>query len=301
MPKILAIDDDPKNLMLIEGFLDDFEVTLAHDGIEGLEILKKNPTQFELILLDRMMPRMNGMEMLRKIQEDKILKTIPVIMQTAAAEKKQVLEGVQAGVFHYLTKPYDEEILRRIINSCLANNASQMELRNAVMNRKRMMGLIKSCYIEFKDIDEAHDVTTYIATLFPEPQKVVLGISELLINAIEHGNLGIKYDEKTVLQNNQNWKTEIKRLIALPENNNKVVRINYEYKNDGFIKLSIKDDGNGFDWKNFLELSPERAIDNHGRGIAMAKAISFDTIEYQGCGNEVICTIQAKKQTVLLK
>ena len=296
MPKILAVDDDPRNLMLIEGFLDEFEITTAKDGLEGLEILNKFPAEFSLILLDRMMPNMNGMELLKKIKEDKLLKDIPVIMQTAAAERNQVLEGIQAGVFHYLTKPYDEDTLRSIVVSCIAHNASQQALREAVINRKRMMGLIKSCYIEFKNIDEAHDVTTYLATLFPEPQKVVLGISELLINAIEHGNLDIAYDKKTELNNNQKWKDEIKRLVQLPEYKNKVVRVTYEYQPAGLIKLRIKDDGKGFEWRNFLELSPERAIDNHGRGIAMAKAISFDKIEYAGCGNEVVCSLTVKKE-----
>lgn len=296
MPKILAIDDDPRNLMLIEGFLDEFEVVTANDGLVGLEILNKFPADISLILLDRMMPNMNGMEFLRKIKENKILKDIPVIMQTAAAERNQVLEGVQAGVFHYLTKPYDEDTLRSIVVSCIAHNSSQQALREAVINRKRMMGLIKTCYIEFRDIDEAHDVTTYLATLFPDPQKVVLGVSELLINAIEHGNLDIAYDRKTELNNSQQWKDEIKRLVQLPEHKNKLVRVTYEYQVDGYIKLRIKDDGKGFEWKSFLELSPERAIDNHGRGIAMAKALSFDKIDYVGCGNEVICSIMAKKQ-----
>lgn len=294
MHKILAIDDEPKNLRLIEGFLDDFEITTAHDGVEGFEIITKYPDKFDLILLDRMMPSMNGMEFLKKIKEDQVLKTIPVIMQTAAAEKSQVLEGVQAGVFYYLTKPYDEEILRAIVNSCLANSASLKELRSSIANRQHMMGLVKNCYIEFQDIDEAHCVTTYIAALFPEPQKAVLGISELLLNAIEHGNLGIQYEEKTKLNNNQTWKEEIKRLTVLPENKNKFVRVNYEYLNNNTIKLSIKDDGTGFRWQNFLELSPARATDNHGRGIVMAKAISFDAIEYQGCGNEVVCTVVLK-------
>ena len=297
MPKILAVDDDNKNLLLIEGFLDDYDITTASNGAEGWDILNKGTENFDLILLDRMMPVMNGMELLKKIKSDKTFKTIPVIMQTAAAERSQVLEGVQAGVFHYLTKPYDEETLRSIVVSCIENNASQKELRESVINRKRMMGLIKTCYIEFRYIEEAREVTTYIATLFPEPQKVVLGVSELLVNAIEHGNLGIEYDQKTELHKNKQWEEEVARLVNLPENKDKLVRVTYEYQKDDIIKLHIKDDGNGFNWRSFLELSPERAVDNHGRGIAMANAISFDSIEYLGAGNEVVCTIVVNKNS----
>ncbi|HLD95062.1 MAG TPA: response regulator, partial [Alphaproteobacteria bacterium] len=60
--------------------------------------------------------------------------------------------------------------------------------------------------------------------------------------------------------------------------------------------IRIKDQGNGFDWKKYLELSPERATDPHGRGIAMAKTLSFSRLEYQGCGNEVVATYFLKEE-----
>ena len=293
MYRVLAVDDEPKNLMLIEGYLDDanFEITTASDGVEAWDILKNSNIIFDLVLLDRMMPNMNGMELLKKIKSDSTLKTLPVIMQTAAAEKSQILEGVKAGVFHYLTKPYDEETLRAIVDACIKDNEDQKALRDEVTNRKRMMGLIRTCYIEFKSVEEANDVATYIATLFPDPQQVVMGISELLINAVEHGNLGITYEQKTELNNKKALSQEIQRLLILSENKNKLVRVTYDYKETGLVELNIKDEGKGFDWQKFMELSPERATDTHGRGIAMANAISFDKIEYKGCGNEVTCTI----------
>ena len=295
MYKILAVDDEPKNLKLIEAYLedDDYEIITAANGVEGWKALNANDT-FDLVLLDRMMPEMNGMELLAKIKSDDTLKTLPVIMQTAAAEKSQVLEGMKAGVFHYLTKPYDEEMLLSIVESCLRDHDDQKELRDEVINKKRMLGLIKTCYIEYRTLDEANDVATYIATLFPDPSKVVMGISELLINAVEHGNLGIKYDQKTEMNMNKTWEKDIRALLELPENKDKIVKVTYTH-NEDHVLLHIKDMGKGFDWEKFMELSPERATDNHGRGIAMANAISFEKIEYKGCGNEVECTISVRE------
>jgi len=56
---------------------------------------------------------------------------------------------------------------------------------------------------------------------------------------------------------------------------------------DGEIEFIIQDQGDGFDWQNYLDISPERAFDSHGRGIAMACMYSFDKVEYHGNGNMV--------------
>ena len=57
------------------------------------------------------------------------------------------------------------------------------------------------------------------------------------------------------------------------------------------IRVRIKDQGAGFDWRKYLEISPERATDPHGRGIATSKMMSFTSVDYIGCGNEVVCSV----------
>ena len=295
MKKILAVDDEAKNLKLIEAYLEDendFDIELAENGLVAWKkvLATGDNKTFDLILLDRMMPEMDGMEFMRKLKSNPKYSHIPVIMQTAAAEKSQVVEGIKAGVYHYLTKPYDEETLLSIVKTCLEDNEKQSNLQNEVRIKRQMVGLIKSCHIEYKSVNEAKDVATYIATLFPEPDKVVMGISELLINGVEHGNLGITYDEKTDLNKNENWSEKVDELLNLPENKDKVVSVDYKFENNE-ITLYIKDEGKGFDWEKYMVLSPDRATDNHGRGIVMANTISFDRLQYIGKGNEVICTV----------
>ena len=58
------------------------------------------------------------------------------------------------------------------------------------------------------------------------------------------------------------------------------------------IILTIRDEGQGFDWQRYLELDPARATDPHGRGIALSKMMSFDEVEYQGAGNVVCCKVR---------
>ena len=111
-----------------------------------------------------------------------------------------------------------------------------------------------------------------------------------MINAVEHGNLGIGYELKTILDPETTWLDEIRRRAGLEENKNKKVRVFYENTNDRFC-VKIVDEGEGFDWSKYLELDPQRAVDGHGRGIAYANTMSFDKIIFNDKGNEVSCII----------
>ncbi|MCP4219209.1 MAG: ATP-binding protein, partial [bacterium] len=58
------------------------------------------------------------------------------------------------------------------------------------------------------------------------------------------------------------------------------------------IRFTIKDQGKGFDLESYMDFSPDRVFDNHGRGIAMANKFSFDRLEYEGCGNRVMAVVK---------
>ena len=62
-------------------------------------------------------------------------------------------------------------------------------------------------------------------------------------------------------------------------------------RREGCIEITVTDQGCGFDWQSYISLDEHRAFDSHGRGIAMARMMSFDTLEYRGCGNQVVGTI----------
>lgn len=63
------------------------------------------------------------------------------------------------------------------------------------------------------------------------------------------------------------------------------------------LRFTIQDQGQGFDWRNFLDMSPKRAFDNHGRGIAMARLLSFDQIDYNEVGNAVLAVVRGCPKT----
>ena len=293
MTTVLAIDDEPKNLKLIQMYLADtgYKVLTADNGVEGWNILTQEREQINVILLDRMMPVMDGMEFMVNLRKQEEFVHLPVIMQTAAAGTSQVAEGIRTGVFYYLTKPYNEDVLLAIIQAALNDAATQNTLRGEVKKYRRMLGLIKQSDFVFRTLEEAHDLTVFLSSFFPEPERMVLGVSELLINAVEHGNLGITYEEKTELNKLGTWEEEIQRRLALPEHADKLVRVHYEKDEDEII-LTISDEGSGFYWQRYLDIDPDRATDTHGRGIAMSRLMSFDTVRYEGRGNSVTCVVR---------
>jgi two-component system, cell cycle response regulator len=112
MQKILVIDDEPLNIKLIEAYLDaaPYFILKALNVSEAQQILQQHP-DVVAILLDRMMPDLDGIEFVKMIKQDQRFKKIPIIMQTAVAESYKIMEGLNSGVDHYLTKPYDQEML----------------------------------------------------------------------------------------------------------------------------------------------------------------------------------------------
>lgn len=291
IPKILAVDDEEFNLDILTDFLTDagFEVIGASDGEQAIAQLKKHP-DVDIIVLDRMMPNMDGMAVLSELKNSEAWRDIPVIMQTAAASSQQVQEGIDAGVYYYLAKPYDESLLLSIVRSALRDLVSRNDMRDEVQKQRRTLGLMERGRFRFRTIEETNNLCYFIANCFPNPTQVVYGLNELMVNAVEHGNLGITYEEKSDLVQHGRWHAEVERRLQLPEFSSKFATLEYEAQERELI-VTIKDMGKGFDWQNYIDFSPIRAMDPNGRGIAIAKVRSFPNLEYRGAGNEVVCRI----------
>ena len=293
--RILIVDDNRLDQQLLLAHLGpaEYAVECANDGIEAMEMLRRRPLRFDLVLLDRSMPRMGGMEVLRLIKEEPRLRALPVIMQSATAERDAIIEGLRAGAYYYLTKPYDSETLLAVVATAARDFAEYKRLQHELRQGLGCLTLIESASLVIHTVEEARDTAAVLANACPDPPASVIGLTELLVNAVEHGNLGITYEEKTELNASGGWDAEVRRRMALPENAGKQVLLEMERDAD-VLSFRIRDDGPGFNWSGFLEVDPKRAFDNHGRGIAIARAMSFDSVEYIGSGNEVIARVKLK-------
>ncbi|MBE9526300.1 MAG: response regulator [Proteobacteria bacterium] len=296
LPVILVVDDEPLNLDIIEEFLtgkgQPYTVETAGDGIEAMEKLEADPNKYDAVLLDRMMPRMSGMEVLEKMSAHPELKYIPVILQTAKVSKEDILEGLKAGAYYYLTKPFTSDILHSVVNTAVKDRGYNKALLASLNVTKSSVKLLKNASFKFRSLDDVRSVSSLVACACDEPDKVAMGLSELMINAIEHGNLHIGYEEKSELRKEDKWELEIASRLDLPENKGIYASIDVLNNSDG-VTYTIIDQGEGFEWDEFMEFDTTRVMDNHGRGIAMANQLYFSKLEYQGSGN--IVTVMVKK------
>ncbi len=293
--QILVVDDNPTILHLLSTLLEkeEYLVTKAVNGQEAMKLLGDQPEQFDIILLDRMMPIMDGMEVISAIQADDQLKNIPIIMQTAADKPEEISEGIKAGVFYYLTKPVDRKTLLSVVSAAVKQAGQQRTLRAEMQRHRNSFGLMEVVKCSFRTLEEGEGLSSFLANCFPDPERALSGISELLINAVEHGNLGITYDKKTALMDENSWRGEINRLLDSPEHADKKVVVIFEKKNSTYY-FQVTDQGKGFNWKQYLEFDPSRASHNHGRGIAMANMIAFDKVVYNEKGNQVTAVMKEK-------
>jgi len=115
--RILVVDDDPRLLHIVQMYLsiEEFEVTTAPNGEEGLrQVEASNP---DLVILDIMMPGMDGIEMCRRIRTNPATSTIPVLMFSALSGDEDVERARQAGANHLITKPFNLVGLGTVIKS----------------------------------------------------------------------------------------------------------------------------------------------------------------------------------------
>jgi CheY-like chemotaxis protein len=118
--RILVCDDDPVILRLLEVNLqlEGFEVLLAHHGQEALDIATSHRP--DLVILDIMMPQMDGYEACERLKSDSATKDIPIVFLSAKAQQSDIDKGREYGVADYLTKPFDPsrlvEVVQRLVN-----------------------------------------------------------------------------------------------------------------------------------------------------------------------------------------
>ena len=211
-------------------------------------------------------------------------------MQTAAASSKEIQEGIEAGVYYYLTKPFEPNIMMAIVKSAIQDNVKTKQTIDDANIVYRSYDLIKKGEFEFRTLQDVSSLAFLTSNFCYNPNDALIGIHELMMNAIEHGNLGIDFEEKKQLMLDDCYFHEIEKRLQHKEFLDKRASLYFDKQKD-FITITIEDMGNGFDPEPFMEFNLDRATCPNGRGIVMAKTASFNSLEYNKKGNKVTCKI----------
>ena len=133
--KILLVDDDTKNLQVAMNILKNYNVIYAQNGEKAFELLEKN--NFDLILLDVVMPMMDGYNVCSKIKENEKTKNIPIVFLTVKDDEQDIVKGFELGAVDYITKPfYSEVLLKRVeVHLKIARLMSELKHVNSNLNK----------------------------------------------------------------------------------------------------------------------------------------------------------------------
>lgn len=220
---ILLVDDEPANLVLLEELLisEGYSTDLAESGLEALELAQKSPP--DLVLLDIMMPDMDGFEICEKLRENRRLQTIPIVFLTAMDDDQSRLKGLEKMGDDYITKPFKSELLLAKITNILKLNkmrsqTNQVQLQRQVQEQNR------------RQLSAAWQINEYLSDKFQlfVPQQFLKRIAPEGVESIQLGN--VTEEELTVLF------CDIRGFTAIAESQQ--ARETFEWLNAFFNQMS---------------------------------------------------------------
>ncbi|PJZ84508.1 ATP-binding response regulator [Leptospira harrisiae] len=284
--KILFVDDeDTIRELFWEYFKDEFNVTLASDGLEALAISNQNT--FDLIISDISLPKLNGIQFIQKLRADG--NQTPFLVITGDSDIQIAIDVFRMGAVDFFLKPFRMEALRSRIKK-FENADIDLSL---LFNSGEIIQFSADCRIKLRP--QIKKLNSYIAFIVKQilnsplathedliSIKIVL--YELLANAIEHGVAGVSYAEKQeCLEANEDY---FKLVDARCAENNSFVFVEISMDDVG-ITIVIRDEGTGFAVSQIPNpvVNPAANLVS-GRGIFLAK-MNIDSIVYNEKGNEV--------------
>ncbi len=286
--KVLIVEDEEalrdclKRIVAKNGH----EAHTAGDGATGLELFDQ--VQPDLVISDVQMPRMDGLKLLEEIRK-RNSDTIVVIV-TGVGTESIAISALRLGANNYLWKPltskdlvpllrkYQSLVTQRTVTRESAELVTERRLKLVLDNR-----MVLSTGVARLLVQEAGDM------LFEKDRlDVTLGLDEIITNAIEHGNLGVTFEEKDEALGGTEGMSELyRKRLEDPVVAARRVRIEFEAIKGEYCQWVIADEGQGFKWDNLPNpLDEDRLLCRCGRGIFLARLI-FDEVEYLGCGNRV--------------
>ncbi|MCK5682632.1 response regulator [bacterium] len=295
--KILIVDNDKSIIETIEELLEVkgyHEYMTAENGMDGLEKFHNyNP---DLILTDIVMPKKNGLDLLKKVKRENP-ETI-VIIVTCAGSTDNIVKALEFHADNFLKKPFEPRQLEKLLikyKKIISDKEKLHDIEHHVTSSEMR--------IDFEnDIFKIGSLVNFLIRQCgsnigcEEKHKVRLGLYELIMNAVEHGNFGITYEDKTRLlrsEGDEDLRDYYKQKMSDPEFNQRKVNVRFCMNMEN-LEWTISDEGEGFDWKNIKNPMEDGHYDFHDRGIYLAK-YQFDEMEYLGNGNVVrVCKKRQK-------
>lgn len=286
-PLVLLVDANPSELEALEAVLANqgYGLARAESALEAEALIGASSGEYMACLVDWDLPDTQAAEFISWIGAQESM-SLEAVLIADDLVREHVAQGLEAGAYYFLTKPFEGEQLRAIVRAAIETSELRRELERKIEEAGEILRLLRNGSFRFRRPREAKLLAVQLGSSFRNPQ-VGVALFELLLNAVEHGNLEIDYDEKGRLIDEGRLQKEIGKRLESPDYRNRWGRLDIEHSESGF-EILITDRGEGFDAARYLQFDKSRLFDSHGRGILMASATL--EVEYLPRGIACGCT-----------
>ena len=282
--RILIVNIPPEPLANLDLIINDLNLRVTRTSQIKTHKKQIEEKQYQLILMNL---DESGLKDLVKIKRSRKTESIPVIMIDTKKNHEQQLEALRKGACQITEFENTVQQTKLAILSGLNSTHSFNRLEILLNNHKQSLEHLDCASFIFKTLTEAHVLAQTLSLTCLEVNKVAMGLTEILVNAVEHGNLGFSYEDKTWHQKNNTWEEELCKRLASSEYTGKYVTVEVE-RHHQMIQFTVTDQGTGFDYHKYMLMDPDQADQEHGRGISIARLVAFERLEYQSPGNKVL-------------
>jgi len=275
--RALLVEADPLQARILADYLQEGGFT-----VETHAEPPSPPDRFDLLVVDRSLSAELVASNRRRPPRDRL----PLILLVDDAAQEDVIQGLESG--HYIaSKPVGRAFLLALAERAIRSRSRLRDLSEELERDREGLHQLVEARFEFRTREEACAVAGSLSQAFPPSKLLSVGILEVLINAVEHGNLEIGGARKQALIETGRLDEEVARRLRDPRLG---ARRAYALlrRTTAEIWLVVEDQGPGFD---------ERALTRdggafHGRGIEMARAAGFSTFRYEPPGNRVVAMMR---------
>ena len=291
-PSILVVDDEAALRTLLLRLLEKegFDPIPAGDGEEAVSLFRSRAPL--VVVSDIKMPRMDGLTLLTEIR--RMDRGAAVILMTGQGNEEMLLEALRGGATNFFKKPF---VVRELIDEIRKVVSFRLEAVRSSLFSPHLVGETKQFVLPAGDLLSfpiINQMTLQLPCLLPEEDilNLKIGIEEMITNAIEHGNLGISFEEKCAAIQDGRFADLIAERSRDGSRGRRRVFISSHLAPDLF-EVVIRDEGDGFDWRRLPEVAPENLLTFNGRGILLTR-IYFDEVLFNEKGNQVTLRKRAR-------
>lgn len=235
-------------------------------------------------------PDRAAVDALVRSRSERFLETI-VLAESGGHSDADRLASLRNDYVHVLRLPCPVEELVRLARDLCREAAERRDFIAETHDRESAVGRLVQGVFELRTMEQARNLSTMLSRSCPCPDDAAVGMLELMANAVEHGNLGIGHDEKADLIREGRLAGEIERRLSRRPYAGRLATVSFAVTEAG-VRFTVSDEGEGFDYRRYLDDDAPAATGPNGRGIRLARVISFDSLDYADGGRTAVAVIR---------